>query len=879
MEELIARLKNASDWQTDLIDEIGQTVITASEDGTLATLVDETCEGCSDDASPNLQLLCHLTSARRGRDPEATNRLASLIEKVNQSGRWNVLAHVARAAMDTIDDPSLSRYIARAGEEGGLDVLPEGSLQRALVVTPENHRLLWLRGVELETKEDETAQEFYAHSLVGWAKSKDVEKVDDCVLKLLENPNAETWGIAWSGLDNLAKHGETASMISFLDFAMHESEELGLMDRIWKTLRRLLETGDKRPEIRRLAARAAEGSQRKIKSIERIVERSGLRSSDVNIETALKEYDRFLKYAPGLLVVHSGWGVGTIQDNDGEAIVVDFPQKPAHRMTLTIAGRSLDILPPDDLRTYILTDLDYLKRLAKEDPAELMLIALRKARGEASTSELRKLLVPDVFTAQTWSSWLKKAATAAESDDRIDTTQTFRKVYRVLETNGSAQLVPPIQEKTDVHQNLEMIHRFLTQHPEAEAEAKRIYRPRIVQWLGSIDKIEAQVHLLNVLRRWDERSVPRFIEKLTELLDGGGDFSFTTLAHEQLDLLTAAEEAGMGAGAALAGFPSRHADVRRRAAQIFADQLGEKSERFIRDLYSHSPSQANRILGLVEFSCDNPETIPAALADPWQAGRAIIAIVNLTTREPLRRRARSLLKIDGPLGRQLSAKPIDEENALLLEKQLTSWRTTDRHLFPALDFLEASGGTDVVARVREHRSAQSARFVSMTLEASESQNAILMTRKTIERLRDEIAELELALKTTIPEKIRVAMAHGDLSENAEYDAAKLKQQQYNARLVDLQEQIGAARAIEDVRQEPGVAGPGSEIITEDLADGSHHTYWVLGEGDSQLGSSVVSYRAPLGAALTGHREGAEVTVVLQDGERRLKIVSIRRKLP
>ncbi len=878
MDRLIDELRAEHDWHAPLIASAGEAVIEAAEDGTLAELLERTRD-VDVKTAPNLGFLVTLGAARLGEDPTAMERLTSLIEKLNQSGRWDALAHAAFTVLQALDDPTACRYVARAGEEGGLAALPEGALQLALLLAPENHRLLWLKGSELEAAGDATAAEFFARSLVGWARAKEIARVEDGVLKLLERPSRVAWAVAWTGLDYLARQGDTGPVLGFLEFAMHEIEEFGLMDQVWKTLRRILEGGDRSPEIRRLAARAAEGSHRKIASIARVVDKSGLSTSGVPIQKALAEFDRLLKYAPGLLAVHSGWGVGTIRDNDGETLLIDFPQKPGHRMTLAIADRSLDILPPDDLRTYILTDPDRLKRMASDDPVGLLLLALRKAGGEASGSEVRKLLVPDVLSAQAWPTWWKKASGAAASDDRIDSSQTFRKVYRIQEESGGASLLPPIQEKADLHQNLEMIHRFLSQHPEAEAEARRVYRPRLANWLGSTEKIEARVHLLNVLRRWDESAQPAFVEALGALLTGGGDFSFTALASEQLDLLTAAEETGLGPEAALAAFPSRHSEVRQRAAELLLRVQGDQCEHFIRDLYSSSPEDANRILGLVEFVSVAPGALPVALADPWQAARAIIAIVNLALREPLRRRAMALLKAGGALSRHVASAPLDEQNALLLEQQLTAWRTTDRHLFPVFEFLEASGAGDVVERVRQHRSVQSARLVTQEKDSADTEGRVLMTRRTLERLRDEITQIELALRTTIPETIRRARELGDLSENAEYDAAKLKQQQYNARLAELQALITMARAIEDLQQVSGLSGPGTEVVTQDAADASEHTYWILGEGDSNLGPNVVSYRAPLGAALSGHHEGDEVTVTLDGGERRLRILTVRPRLP
>jgi transcription elongation factor GreA len=536
-------------------------------------------------------------------------------------------------------------------------------------------------------------------------------------------------------------------------------------------------------------------------------------------------------------------------------------------------------LPPDDLKTAILTDLDRLKELAKEDPVALVVMALTKAGGEGGNSEVRRLLVPEVVAPTSWAAWWKRALTASERDARIDTSQIFRKILRVRGEGGNGALLPPIQEKSDLHQNVENVRRFLVQHPDSAVEARRSYRPRLLQWLGSSHKPEARAHLLSVLRLWEPGLEREFRASVKDLLDAGGDFLFTSLESEQLDFLEAGEAAGVGVWAAVASLPSRSEAVRTRAVEILRADPELDLTRFTRDLYSRSPHNAGRILGLVEFALSYPDAVPLALEDPWLAARAVIAIVHGAPKEPLRRWALGLVKPAGPFALKLREKPIDDEGRMLLEQALIQWRTTDRHLFPVLEFLEAAGANAIVAEVQRDRSVRSAELVAKARMATELETGALMSRAGLERLRDEIIDIETTLKTTLPETIRRAMALGDLKENAEYHAAKEKQRQLGERISRLRETIGHAKAIEDLSIEEGVAGPGTEVVARDVATGHDETFWILGEGDSFHGAHVITYSAPLGWALRGKREGDEVTVRLDGGERRLRILSVRTKLP
>jgi transcription elongation factor GreA len=881
MEALISRLRAGEALGPSIVREIDAIVAESEQAGTLGELQSALPEpGPDERVEPrSLRLLRLLVSIRLVRDDHATESILKLLEQVNQSGDWPTLAQTAGAVLDVLEHPDVCRYIARAAEQAGLAVLPQGALDRALELTPENHRLLWLKGLSLEEAGADGANACFAEALHGWIRARDLDKVEETILRILEAPEKTTWELTWDGLDQLARAGEVRPLVTFAEFAMEEIESLGLAGRVWTTLRRLLESGEKSPEIRRLAARAVEGVHRKVPSFGRIVDLSGLSRADVPARKALLEFDRLLKFAPGLLVVHGGFGIGTIRDNDGETLVIDFPRNPGHRMSLAIAERSLDILPPDDLRTLIMTDPDALAAMKNADPVALLVLALRKAGGEGSSADLRKVLVPDVVSSPAWPSWWKRAAVAAEDDPRIDTSQTFRKLWRLPGESEAASLLPRLEERADLHKNLETIHRFLVHHKGHEEEARRVYRPRLAHWLGAVKRPEARLHILNGLRRWDPGATGAFADALRTLLEGGGDFSFTSLAEEQMDLLLSAESIGLGVQAALAAFPSRHDAVRLRAAEILRKEQGEHTERFIRELLSRAPQDETRVLGLIEHALTAPDTIPEALADPWLATRAVIAIVHGAAREPHRRDALGLLKPDGALGHLLAKTPLDDEARLLVVQQLSSWRASDRYLFPILELLARAGADAAVEDVRRHRAERSAELVSRARAAADSDSAVMMTRASLRRLSDEIQEIESALRTEIPETIRRARELGDLRENAEYEAAKLKQQQLNQRLRQLQEMIAGARAIEDLAQPDGVSGPGTEVVVLDLADGREDVYWILGEGDSHHGEHVVSYRAPLGAALVGRRVGERVTVRLNDRQRELEILDVRRRLP
>jgi transcription elongation factor GreA len=238
-----------------------------------------------------------------------------------------------------------------------------------------------------------------------------------------------------------------------------------------------------------------------------------------------------------------------------------------------------------------------------------------------------------------------------------------------------------------------------------------------------------------------------------------------------------------------------------------------------------------------------------------------------------------LLATDGPLALAAAAAVPGAETRARIERLLLGWRGSDRSLLPFLEWAETAGLADFAARVREkrHMAARAITANSGKVEAHELPR-IFLTRATLLRLRREAKGLDQALRGEIPVAIQKARELGDLRENAEYESAKLKQRQTQARLAQLGARLANVSVIDDLDRPPGVAGLGTEVELE-LPDGGSRRLWILGEGDDRLGPEVVSYLAPLGRALLGKRPGDAVELPGDGAAHSAVVRAVRPRLP
>jgi len=152
----------------------------------------------------------------------------------------------------------------------------------------------------------------------------------------------------------------------------------------------------------------------------------------------------------------------------------------------------------------------------------------------------------------------------------------------------------------------------------------------------------------------------------------------------------------------------------------------------------------------------------------------------------------------------------------------------------------------------------------------------LLTRVGAERLRAELKRLKSTDRPQVIAAIAEARAHGDLSENAEYHAAKEQQGLIEARIRELESNLSAAEVID-----PATLSGGGKVVfgaTVELYDEQQDaevTYQLVGNLEADLEHGRISIRSPIGRALVGKSEGSEVEVDAPAGKRIYEILKIR----
>ena len=153
---------------------------------------------------------------------------------------------------------------------------------------------------------------------------------------------------------------------------------------------------------------------------------------------------------------------------------------------------------------------------------------------------------------------------------------------------------------------------------------------------------------------------------------------------------------------------------------------------------------------------------------------------------------------------------------------------------------------------------------------------VVMTYDGLKKMEQELENLKTVRRKEVAEKIKEARGQGDLSENAEYDAAKEEQGEIESRIVQLENLLRNAQVIDEDVLKMDVVNLGSKVTVLDVEFDEEMEYTIVGSTEADPMNGRISNESPLGMALLGQKVGATVMADTPDGEVAFKILNIQK---
>ncbi|QJR21733.1 Transcription elongation factor GreA [Brevinematales bacterium NS] len=576
---------------------------------------------------------------------------------------------------------------------------------------------------------------------------------------------------------------------------------------------------------------------------------------------AIRIFESHIAFDVGKYVHHKSWGFGQVKAMEDENVVIDFENKPGHKMSLEIALRALVVLDDDHILLWKKKRPEELKKMIQDDPLKAVEIILKSLGGSASATQIKEWLVPDILSESGWSKWWIVTRKRIESSNTIVPSLTKKNVFdlRNAEVSVLDELVSKFKKSGTMETKIKYIMDYKLRggaFGDASSSAMTAYFEDILK--SSTETQERKLLAFLVLK------FVRGSALSDDLLDQSWLYGLKNMGEFYTDLdIELKKEFLALLRQRVKEWPTKYVDLAvktpiNRLSNFMLEELLTQGEwnaiqEIMEVAFSSYAEKPELYIWFVQRVIEEPEIsqrfglkeseMVFRLLDIYESlNQEIEDKVNVSLNKRLCGMIEGLLFEKGLLDKVMQH--IEPSTALSLYAQLDM-----STYFPEgykKKYLEELLGKypDLASKEMQEKTKQGAKI----------RPPLLVTKKSLEAKRSELNRL---VTVEIPENSRAigeAMEKGDLRENAEYKAALEKQDQLKAAVARLESELAKAKIIEKSMVDTSLVDVGTKVTLK-TEDGKKVTYQILGQWDVDFEKNIISYLSPLGAALLDKQVG------------------------
>lgn len=791
--------------------------------------------------------------------------LVTLIEIFQDNRKWNIVEYLCRRILEYGENKFALRTLAESYDNENQQEKKFDVWERLIRIDYDEADIV-RHLAERREEEDavDEAVDYYKKALHRYINKRLFNSIKEVWHKLIQYAPEET-EFFYHAESRIAKMVSEERSVQLLEDLYPHFKEKKAWDTAIEILKRILEYDPKSPWARKEIVECFQQKYADHSQLDEYIRLSNLNQSWRNIHDAIADFEKHIAFDEGNFVFHRSWGVGIIRSISGDQIVVDFARKRGHKMTLKMAVNALDVLPKDHL--WVLRSVwkrDKLRKKVKEDIVWALKTTIKSADNATDMKRIKSELVPSILTPSEWSSWSTKARNILKTNKifGVVTDKADHFVVRDQPITLGEKSFNKFRSAKGFFEKIRIVEEFM-EFMESDEDAgtdSEFFREMFEYFtalLKSANQVNEHVVASNLLVR---RIVARH-----PYLNPDIELDFKTLFDQIEDVEDTFSKIDSN-------------DLKREFIHEVRENIDEWPALYVR-LFPYYLSRdiigelersghQDRLVELFMKVYENHRDFREAFVwlarnvtdDRWFAKLdvdyekiliAMIHLLELTFRDidnrkdvshnrKINRQIHNYLFKDGNLERYLEradegginrvytlvsdVKELDPSIKIELKQKIM-----DRH--PDFHFYGESEQPDSVSR---------GGFMVTPSAYNEKQKAL-----------KHLHEIEVPQNS---KEISEATQHGDLSENAEYKAAKERQELLNANAARMKEDLDKATIVRPDEVDTKSVSFGNRVRLRN-EDDSVEEYVLLGPWESNPEEGVISYLSPLGRELQNSKVG------------------------
>ncbi|MDR0447193.1 MAG: transcription elongation factor GreA [Treponema sp.] len=711
-----------------------------------------------------------------------------------------------------------------------------------------------------KAKDTETAVDYYKKALHRYINKGLFTNVREIWSKLIEYC-PEDIDFFLHVEKRIAKNINSEKAVVLLEDVFNSCRKRGEIDISINILKLILQYDERDSSARKEITECYRIKYENHSQLEEYIRISNLTQNWRNVREAITDFEKHIAFDKGSYVFHRTWGVGRISAIQGDEIVVDFAKKRSHSMALKMAVNALQTLSKNHIWVLKATQKkEKLYERVKNDHAWALKIVIRSFGNSCDLKRIKAELVPSVLSAGEWTAWGNRARDILKADPGFGVSQTNIDLFTVRDRPISIEekLYNEFKAEKNFFDRIAIIRNFESQK-EAELDSEFFSEmfAYFSGYLRSFNQVNEQIVSAYLLIKemagrhpnleknlvTDFNSIFNNIEDVPSLFLGLKD----TRLKEDFLLQTRLNITGWQ-DIYVRLFP--YALLPSIIISLEKEGCEDKLTAMIRDCFENYRDNREAVVWFLKNEKNSPRFLNAGISEEKKI-ITLIYILDISFRDidnhrdttenrKINKQAYTLLFKDGYL--ESFIRSADQDTILRIYTLVEDVKDLD----PG-DKLKLRG-------IIQERNPE-IKFAGGT-EKKVSRGLIVTAAKYEEKQRQlaHIMEVEVPANS---KEIAYALSLGDLRENAEYKAAKEKQEILNSTVAKLKEEIERAQLFDPSTVNIERVSFGTRAILVNQNTGEETEYIVLGPWESDPENHIISYLSPFGSAILNKKEGEE----------------------
>jgi len=731
---------------------------------------------------------------------------------------------------------------------------------------------------EKEGKIEESV-DYYKKALLRYLKKGIYNSVEEIWLKLIElTPEDLNFFINTDKRIADAMGIEKAAFL--ISFVVPHYKEKGEFDIAIDLLKKILTYNPKDKEARDELVECYGEKYKDHSLLNEYLDKSGLMEYSVDIQEAIDTFEKHIVFDVGNYVYHRTWGIGLCKEIKEDHLIIKFKHKPRHRMTLQMALSCLQILPPDHIWLLKNKDSKKLRELIISDVDEGLRTVIRSKNNAATVKDFKEELLNGILTKKEWSKWWSKAKTILKKNPYFGTLPEKNDVYfiRKKPISFDEDIFNKFKTEKNFDKRFELFHDFIT-HGNIDSEFFEDMLKYFTGFISSVNNLnenslKSYLLLKNLKRTYNYLPI-EFPYDFKEILENLKDiYTFLPMIPENelkksfmINIRKNTENWPETYVKSFYVFPMKFI-VDELIAQGHISLVNE----MIKNIFAHYREYTDLFIWIGK----NLITKQADLKIDIDYDHAIMGFTHL-----LEIASRELINERNVVyNRKLFNTIVDIlfKDNLLIDYIKSATEAKVRRLMPTIFNINELKDEHIIKMRFAMKTTHPQIVFEDEVENVSNTSQLLVTQRSYELKQNELKYL---LDVAIPlnsKEIGMAMAKGDLSENAEYKYAIEKQEFLKQQVKNLQDSLGKAQIIKPEEIKTNTVSIGTMITLNSIDDDKTEKYTILGPWESDPSKKVISYTSPIGETLLNKAVGDSVDMGIKNNKKRYKILKIEKAI-